>query len=182
MSTKLTPSFSSRLLKPSQGLSLIELLVALSVISILLFVGLPSFTEMTRKNQVESTTYDLLTAIQTTRSLSVMQHQRAVLRANKEWHDGWELFIDDNDNGKRDESESVLFMQDALSDLQIIANTKAMKTISFIHTGESRQANGSSGGSFLAGNISICSKKNQKGYKLILARGGRTRISSIVCN
>jgi type IV fimbrial biogenesis protein FimT len=182
MSFKLTPSFPSRLLKASQGLSLIELLVALSVISILLFVGLPSFTEMIRKHQLESATYDLLTAIQTTRSLSVMQHKRAVLRANKEWHDGWELFIDDNDNGKHDDHEELLFTQQTLSDLQIIANSKAMKTISFIHTGESRQVNGSSGGAFLAGNISICGKKNNKGYKLILARGGRTRISSIMCN
>lgn len=182
MSIKLTPSFSSRILKASQGLSLIELLVTLSIISILLFVALPSFTEMMRKNQVESATYDLLTAIQTTRSLSVMQHKRAVLRANKDWHDGWELFIDDNDNGIRDENELLMFTQETFSELTIAANTKAMKTISFIHTGESRQANGSSGGSFLAGNISICGKKNQKGYKLILARGGRTRISSIICN
>lgn len=182
MSIKLTSSCSLRLLKASQGLSLIELLVTLSIISILLFVGLPSLAEMIRKNQVESAAYDLMTAIQTTRNLSVMQHKRAVLRANQEWHDGWELFIDENDNGKREEGEELLFTQGVLSDLNISTNSKAMKTISFIDTGESRQANGSSGGAFLAGSISICGKKNQKGYKLILARGGRTRISSIICN
>jgi len=182
MSIKLTPSFSSRLLKPSQGLSLIELLTTLSIISILLFAGLPSFTKMMRNNQAESAAYDLMTAIQTTRSLSVMQHKRAVLRANNDWHNGWELFIDDNNNGNRDENELLMFTQDTFSDLAITANTKAMKTISFIHTGESRQASGSTGGSFLAGNISICAKNNEKGYKLILARGGRTRMSSILCN
>ncbi|MBK8187012.1 MAG: GspH/FimT family pseudopilin [Cellvibrio sp.] len=181
MSIKLTPSFSVRLLKASQGLSLIELLVTLSIISILLFVGLPSLSDIIKKNQLDTSTQDLLTAIQTTRTLAVMQHKRAVLKANSDWSQGWELFIDDNDNGSRDTEEELLFTQGAIANLSI-TSTNAMKTISFINTGESRQANGSTGGAFLAGNISICGKKNTKGYKLILARGGRSRISSIMCN
>lgn len=180
MNTQLTPCFPTRILKASQGLSLIELLISLSIISLLLFVGLPSFTNSLRNNQAESATQDLFTAIQTTRTLAVMQHKRAVLKANDEWK-GWELFVDDNDNGARDENEALLFMQNELDHLSI-TSTKAMKTISFINTGESRQANGSIGGAFLAGNIRVCAKKHQKGYKLILARGGRTRISSIICN
>ncbi len=182
MSSKLTPSFPSRRLNASQGLSLIELLVTLSVISILLFIGLPSFTEMMRKHEVESAAYDLLTAIQTSRTLSVMQHKRAVLQANQEWHNGWKLFIDDNNNGKRDQNETLVFAQEHYNNLVITANSKAMKTISFVHTGESRQASGSNGGAFLAGSISVCSKQHPKGYKLILARGGRTRVSAIMCN
>lgn len=181
MSIKLTSSFPVRLLKASQGLSLIELLVTLSIISLVLFVGLPSISDIIRKNQLDTTTQDLLTAIQTTRTLAVMQHKRAVLKANTDWRQGWELFIDDNDNGARDSNEELLFSQGAIDSLNI-TSTNAMKTISFINTGESRQANGSSGGAFLAGNISICGKKNTKGYKLILARGGRTRVSPIICD
>jgi len=180
MNYKLTSDLTTRNLKASQGLSLIELLVTLSIISILLCVGLPSFTKSIDKNRIQSATYDLLTAIQTTRQLAVTRQMRAVLRANNQWHDGWELFVDTNDNGKRETDEQLLFSQPGIP-LSMLANTNSMKTISFINTGESRQAKGSAGGSFLAGSISICDKSGHSGYKLILARGGRTRISKISC-
>jgi type IV fimbrial biogenesis protein FimT len=180
MNTQLTPTSPKHLLKTSQGLSLIELLVTLSVITVLLTIGLPSFNRMLDKNRVESATYDLIAAIQTTRNLAVAKHQRAVLKAKGEWHHGWELFIDTNDNGLRDADESLLTMQDSL-DVVITSSTQNMKTISFIGTGESRQAKGSAGGSFLAGSLMICGKNQLTGYKLILARGGRTRLAKAAC-
>lgn len=180
MSSKLTPGFSSRSVNTSQGLTLLELLVTLSIASILLFVGMPSLAGILRKNQLETATHDLLTAINTTRTIAVMQQKRAVLKAGTNWQN-WELFIDLNDNGFREDDEQLILEQ-RLSEGLSIQSTKAMRTISFINTGESRQAKGTSGGSFLAGSISICSEKQPKGYKLILARGGRTRISSISCH
>lgn len=165
--------------KHFQGFSLIELLTTLAVISILLFIGIPSINRLATHHHLKSVTQDLLTAIQTTRTLAVMQHKRAVLRAKNEWHQGWELFIDNNDNGNRDKNEELIFEQSRLSKITISTN-KSMKTISFIATGESRQAKGSTGGSFLAGTLTICSAA-KTGYKLILARGGRTRISNTSC-
>ena len=185
MSNKLTSDSSTRNSKSSslcrhQGFSLIELLTSLAVISILLFVGVPSITKMAHDHKVRTAAQDLLTAIQTTRTLAVMKHKRAVLRAKDEWHHGWELFIDNNDNGKRDASEQLILEQEALGQFNV-TTTKAMKSISFIATGESRQAKGSTGGSFLAGTLNICSI-GKDGYKLILARGGRTRISKTSCS
>ncbi len=187
MNNKLTSDFSSRNLKTSpfyqhRGFSLIELLTTLAVISILLFIGVPSITKVASNHKVQNATQDLLTAIQTTRTLAVMKHKRAVLRAKNEWHHGWELFIDNNDNGKRDAKEQLIFDQTAFNHLTISATAKSMKTISFIATGESRQATGSSGGSFLAGTLKVCSVGSKSGYKLILARGGRTRISKTICS
>jgi type IV fimbrial biogenesis protein FimT len=187
MSNKLTSDFSTRNLKTSpfhqhQGFSLIELLTTLAVISILLFIGVPSITKVASNHKLHTATQDLLTAIQTTRTLAVMQHKRAVLRAKNEWHHGWELFVDNNDNGKRDADEQLIFEQAELNQLKITTTAKSMKTISFIATGESRQATGSSGGSFLAGTLNVCSIGSKSGYKLILARGGRTRISKTTCS
>lgn len=186
MSNKLTSDFSTRNSKTPyfhryQGFSLIELLTSLAVISILLFAGVPSITKVAYDYKVKTATQNLLTAIQTTRTLAVMKHKRAVLRAKDEWHHGWELFIDDNDNGKRDSDEQLIFEQPELGQLTITTTTKTMKVISFIATGESRQAKGSTGGSFLAGTLNICSA-GKAGYKLILARGGRTRISKTSCS
>lgn len=165
--------------KRLQGFSLIELLTTLAVISILLFIGIPSINRLATNHHLKSVTQDLLTAIQTTRTLAVMKHKRAVLRAKDEWHQGWELFIDTNDNGKRDKNEELIFEQGGLNKITISTN-KSMKIISFIATGESRQAKGSSGGAFLAGTLTICGE-GTSGYKLILARGGRTRVSTGSC-
>jgi type IV fimbrial biogenesis protein FimT len=180
MSNKLTSDFSTRNLKTSpfhqhQGFSLIELLTTLAVISILLFIGVPSITKVASNHKLHTATQDLLTAIQTTRTLAVMQHKRAVLRAKNEWHHGWELFVDNNDNGKRDADEQLIFEQAELNQLKITTTANSMKTISFIATG-------SSGGSFLAGTLNVCSVGSKSGYKLILARGGRTRISKTICS
>lgn len=181
LSTCISIHYSKILQNPkhSQGFSLIELLTTLSVISILLFIGIPSINRLATDHHLKSVTQDLLTAIQTTRTLAVMKHKRAVLRAKNEWHHGWELFIDNNDNGKRDSNEELIFEQDGLDHITIRTN-KSMKIISFIATGESRQAKGSIGGAFLAGTITICGE-GTSGYKLILARGGRTRTSKTNC-
>jgi type IV fimbrial biogenesis protein FimT len=181
MSGQLTSVSTKHLLKASQGLSLIELLVTVSVVSILLSVGLPSLGRMIDKNRAETATYDLLTAIQTTRSLAVTKHQRAVLKAKGEWHQGWELFIDTNDNGVRD-SDETLVSEQSQQDVTIKSTSQKMKTISFINTGESRQASGSVGGSFLAGTLTVCSLNKQTGFKLVLARGGRTRLATATCS
>lgn len=181
MSVQLTSVSTKHLLKASQGLSLIELLVTVSVVSILLSVGLPSLGRMIDKNRTETATYDLLTAIQTTRALAVTKHQRAVLKAKGEWHQGWELFIDTNDNGMRDQDETLVSEQSP-QDVTIKSTSQKMKIISFINTGESRQVSGSSGGSFLAGTLTICSNRSFAGYKLILARGGRTRMLKTDCS
>lgn len=181
MSVQLTSVSNKHLLKASQGLSLIELLVTVSVISILLTIGVPSLGRMIEKNRAETATYDLATAIQTTRTLAVMKHQRAVLKAKGEWHQGWELFIDTNDNGVRDLDETLVSEQ-SQQDVTIKSTSQKMKTISFINTGESRQTSGSSGGSFLAGTLTICSLDKQTGFKLVLARGGRTRLATATCN
>jgi type IV fimbrial biogenesis protein FimT len=167
--------------KRLQGFSLIELLTTLAVISILMFIGVPSIVKMTSNSQLQTATQDLLTAIQTTRTLAVMQHKRAVLRAKNEWHHGWELFIDNNDNGIRDKKEELIFEQSGLNQITISTTNKSMKIISFVATGESRQAKGSRGGAFLAGTLNIC-KGTGSGYKLILARGGRTRVSKTNCS
>lgn len=182
MSIQLTSTFKKHLLKASQGLSLIELLVTIALVGILLSIGLPSLTRMIEKNRVETVTYDLMTAIQTTRNLAVTKHQRAVIKARQDWQKGWDVFIDKNDNGILDTNEKLLITRNELEDIKITSTSQQMKTISFINTGESRQANGSAGGSFLAGTLQICSRKNLKGYKLILARGGRTRITATDCN
>lgn len=181
MSIQLTSTFKKHLLKTSQGLSLIELLATLAIITILLSVGLPSFSRMIDKNRLETASNDLMTAIQTTRNLAVTKHQRAVLKARQEWHKGWDVFIDKNDNGNLDSDEIVLLTQNELNGIKITSTSQKMKAISFINTGESRQVSGSAGGSFLAGTLQVCASNNN-GYKLVLARGGRTRLAKSNCS
>lgn len=164
----------------NQGLTLFELLLTLTILSIILSIGIPSFARIIRNNQTQSATAALVDAIESARSLAVMRNQRSLLLAQDHWEKGWALFIDSNSNGVRDQNEGVVSQGGALSGVKISANGFLQTYVSFIGTGEGRSDGGSSdNGAFLAGSIKVCPETEGEGYKLILSRGGRLRSENL---
>ncbi|MET0355937.1 MAG: GspH/FimT family protein, partial [Cellvibrio sp.] len=82
-------------------------------------------------------------------------------------------------NGIRDGDEKTLQQHEKLAGVQVTANKPVKSYISYIGSGESRNATGTSGGGFQAGTITICPTEKGTGYELILARGGRVRMNEI---
>lgn len=164
----------------NQGLTLFELLLTLAILSLLLSIGIPSFTQAIHNNQTQSATSALIDAIESARSLAVMRNQRSLLLAQDSWENGWALFIDSNSNGVKDQNEQVLSQRGALSGVKISANGFLQTYVSFIGTGEGRSdSESSNAGAFLAGSIKVCPTTEGKGYKLILSRGGRLRTENL---
>lgn len=162
------------------GFTLFELLIVLLIVSITLIIGIPSFSEQIKKSQTKVAMYDLLGAIESTRSLAVQTNSRAVLLANKrDWKEGWRLFVDKNNDGELNGAETIQSEKAALKHIKIQANTHVRDYISFIGTGEGRKVGVANGGAFQVGTIKICSTIKGDGYTLILSRGGRTRVKSL---
>ncbi|MBB3063030.1 GspH/FimT family pseudopilin [Microbulbifer rhizosphaerae] len=164
-----------------QGLTLLELLVALAILAILLAVGLPGFSKVIQNSRLSANTEELRNAIQLTRAAAVSRNQRVTLRNLGRWESGWQAFADDNNNGVFDDGEQLLFSSGSLQSVRFEANTPVSNYVSFIGTGESRKV-GSAMGAFQAGTIEVCTADNSQGYSLILFRSGRLRTGKLDAN
>jgi type IV fimbrial biogenesis protein FimT len=161
------------------GFTLVDLIITLSVTSILLTIGLPSLSTQIQHTRVKAATNSLLEAINLTRTQAVSANKRATIRKQNEWEGGWEIFIDADNDGIRDNDEAIVRQYEQLKGIRIFANRPIKNYVSYISTGESRNASGTDGGGFQAGTFTICPAAKGKGYELILARGGRVRVAEI---
>ncbi|QEI14277.1 prepilin-type N-terminal cleavage/methylation domain-containing protein [Cellvibrio japonicus] len=164
-----------------QGFTLFELLITLVILAIILGIGLPSFSAQLQKTRVQTAVDLLINAIQTARSVAVAKNKRTLLIArDKEWHQGWYLFVDENQNGLQDIDEPTLLLAAPLKKVKIQGNSSVKTYISFVGTGEGRLIGKSpNSGAFMAGTLTICPEYKGTGIKLVLSRGGRLRYTPI---
>ena len=103
--------------KTQHGVSLIELMVTISVVSILLAVGVPSYRYVTTSNRVSSEVNGLLLDLQYARSEALKQGRTVTLcpatstqtcATDQKFQNGWIVFIDINGNGQVDDASEVL--------------------------------------------------------------------------
>lgn len=164
----------------SKGLTLFELLISVSILSITLAFGIPGFNEMINKSRTKTAMLTLLDAIEAARATAVSHNSRATLLANnQQWEEGWVLFIDKNNDGQLSNDETPTITRGKLKGIKITASTPMDTYVSFIGTGEGRKSGHINRGAFLTGTIKICPEKTGEGYSLILSRGGRTRIDKL---
>jgi type IV fimbrial biogenesis protein FimT len=129
--------------------------------------------------RVKTAVFALQESINLTRTQAVSANKRATIRKQNDWENGWEIFIDKDNDGVRDSNEDIVQQHQKLKGIRITANKPIKNYVSYIGTGESRNASGTNGGGFQAGTFTICPTAKGKGYALILARGGRARIVEV---
>lgn len=162
-----------------QGFTLIELLIVLAIMILLLTVGLPGLSTHIENTQVSTASSSLIEAIALTRSQAVISNTRATLKNLGSWNQGWEIFIDFDNNGMRGDREKLIATHPQLNNVRITPNQPVRHYLSFIGTGESRFAGRTNEGAFQAGTLYICPAARGRGYALILARSGRLRMQEI---
>lgn len=161
----------------SAGFTLYELLITLAVIAITLSLGIPSFNKTIQSNRTKTAALTLLEAIETARSTAVFHNQSTILSAvNNRWYEGWTLFVDNNNNEVIDEDDKIINVNEGLEAVVTTASSPMNHYVAFIGTGEGRQLTARG---FLSGNIKICPKTQGEGYKLVLSKGGRTRVEKL---
>lgn len=162
-----------------QGFTLLELITALIILMLILTLGLPGFSSQIQKTRTRTAALELMHAVHHTRTLAASKNKRATLTHLGQWEAGWEAFIDNNNNGLRDQDEEPMFQAGPVKAVAIYTNRPVKKYVSFIGTGESRLVGRADAGGFQAGRFRVCSPETQTGYALILARSGRMRIEEL---
>lgn len=155
----------------SKGLSLVELLVTLSIISILSLIAIPGMGRLRQDQELSnylstlrgSLAYARQEAIRTGSSVSITPKQ-------SRWQNVWQVFLDANHDGIVQAHERVL--RDAApvrNGLSLSGNTPVQSYIRYTPSGRATLVNGA----YQMGTLALCQNDGGKGYKLRLNNAGR---------
>lgn len=105
-----------------QGLTLLEMLIALAIVAILLSVVAPNIQVILNKNRITADINQMSALIQYARFSAIDQQQSAVVcpaadfaTCSLNWSEAKIVFIDSNGNGDRDSDEDLLISTEASS-------------------------------------------------------------------
>jgi type IV fimbrial biogenesis protein FimT len=116
---------------PQRGVTLVELMVTLTVMSLVLALGVPAFSRLIASNRLASQTNELVGGLNLARSEAVRRAQSVALRshaATQEYGGGWAVFTDGDGNG---EAASSVTVRDGtvLRDLNITPDGVSVKRV-----------------------------------------------------
>lgn len=98
------------------GFTLIELMVTIALMAIMLGIAAPSFVTFKRNSELTSIANNFLAALNAARTEAMKRNMFAmVMPANNDndWSQGWNVFVDTNDNGVFDSGDIVVMQQEA---------------------------------------------------------------------
>lgn len=161
------------------GITLLELIITLAIISIVVTVAIPSFYSLLQRYRVESEVEKWLLGFNLARQAAIASNNIVTLcpsndgqSCNKVWQDGGIVFIDSNLDHQKDPDE-LLIHHITSSKPNFLISWKAFqnrKYIQFQSNGFTWEQNGT---------LRICSMAKSLKYNraLIISRSGRIRNS-----
>lgn len=163
---------------------MVELLVTLTIGSIMLSLAAPSLSSMLAIQRSNSTVNAMYTVLNLARNEAIKRNGRAVLcksadaatcTASGGWEQGWILFVDSNNNAIRDAGETVIQVQAASAQsMRISGNAPVSRYISYSASGTAKLTSGA----FQAGTLTVCQVNGTRGEvrQLVLSGTGRVRL------
>lgn len=172
------------------GFTLVELLVTVAISAVLLLVGVPKFSEVVRSLTLTTEANKFLAQIYLARSESIKRSGRAALCKSTDggscangggWEQGWILYDDVDNNGRRSMDEAIVFRGQALpSGYVLTGNQNVARYLSFTDAGATRMTSGA----FQAGTLTLChlSGGPTEARQIIISAVGRPRIQKTTVN
>ncbi len=161
-----------------QGFTLIELIITLSIISILSAYGLPNYREFKLNQSMTQEINRLSSTINFARSQSIIIGQHVVLCAsqsftacdgNSQWHGGWMVFIDSNQDRVFNHHDQMLLNENNMNTGLQAKASLYRPTIRFNRTGFAPGTNLT---------IRFCDERGaEHGKAIIVSNVGRPRIA-----
>jgi len=169
----------NRVRQPQSGFTLVEMLMTLSIISILIGGAIPSMMNLIAYNRIAVEINNLTGLLQLARSEAIKRNHRAVLCSSsdgsrclgsKDWNLGYMVFIDRDADRKRDKDEAVVHFR-ALSVDGIQLHAGERKTLSY-------QPSGWAPGSNLT--FTICDPSGRVSPRaVVVSSTGRPRVADV---
>ena len=165
--------------RPERAFSLHEALVTLAVVSTVTTIAVPSLQQFTSHQRMTGAVNSLITALHLARSEAIKRRDDAVLcpstdgracvNGGSDWHDGYMLYIDHNNNREIDGAEPVI---------QIFGSTHGLRLINTSNHDHVRyKSNGMA--SFTNATFIVCDGHGRSAPKaVVIANSGRVRAAT----
>jgi type IV fimbrial biogenesis protein FimT len=150
-----------------RGVTLIELVMVLAILSVLVGAALPAMRQWVDSVRIGTLVRALHSDFQLARSEAIKRGERVVMCAADSqtscaavpgWHQGWLMFVDINNNALREEGEPVLRHHGALPiGWSAVGNRPVERFVSYDPLGTTRLVSGA----FQAGSVLICKQDVQ---------------------
>jgi len=157
-----------------KGLTLMELLTTLALVTILISIGLPSFARLADSHRLDVAKEQLARSIQQTREEAVRRNQPVTMAPiDGDWNQGWQVFLDSNANALFDGNDELLGQNVAAKVNRIHGSGALASYLRYNGLGESELLHGG----FLAGTLRLCPNDAEDiGRMLVINRVGRLRM------
>ncbi len=168
-------------MKKQRGFTLIELMMTLVIATVLLTVGIPSFSQVIRTNRIASQVNMLVSSLNAARSEAVTRGvpvsvcastDQATCSGNNDWSTGWIVYTDNNSAGATSISQ-VLHTYEALGGSPVVATDTGATFMRYQNDGSAgTQVN-------ITHTIADCSGSEQRVINISAA--GRVSIAASAC-
>jgi type IV fimbrial biogenesis protein FimT len=170
----------------NRGFTLLEALVVLALLAVLLSLAAPSLQGLRHKHQMQSQAEQLQSSLMLARTEALRRQQRVTLCVRESaagagpdcatagtWAQGWVVFVDGNDNGRREAAETVLQLQEALPGfLTLKGNATVNRYISYGPQGRSQSVTDA----FQAGTLTLCGAGQAHVWRVVINAVGKPRL------
>lgn len=161
----------------ARGFTLVDLMIAISLLLLIMTIGVPSFTHLLNANRQRSSTYTLIRTLNYARQVAIDRSQSIIvcptinhISCVTDWAQELMVFVDQDNNKKHDGNEELLRLTKIIGDNQRL-NWKSLRKnfIEYTATGGTNSQNG---------RFYFCNKTQQDKYRsqLIVYKTGRIRI------
>ncbi len=125
------------------GLTLVELLITLTIVSIVVGLAVPSFSALTKSNALTSQSNYFTSAIQLARSEAIKRNTRVIVctrsgtscGTTSDWEDGWIVFADDDRDSLLDAGEEIRVFDELPAGYTLRPNDTRRRGVSFNSAG-----------------------------------------------
>jgi type IV fimbrial biogenesis protein FimT len=172
---------------PSRGFTLVEMMVALSVMAVLVTLPIAFAQAAFDSMKLSSFANAFMSQLHLARSEAIKRNRPVALCKSADGtycneHGGWEqgliIFHDRDGNGLRDEGEDLVHRFGALpAGFRLVGNVGVARYVSFHPTGGTRTVTGA----FQAGTLTVCRSSAQatEARQIVISAAGRPRVQKV---
>ncbi|MGH8714359.1 MAG: GspH/FimT family pseudopilin [Casimicrobiaceae bacterium] len=167
-----------------RGFSLIEVLIALTILALLALAAGPAYRNWIAAQQLANQAYFLAGTLNQARSEAIKSGYRVNLCKTRDgrqctdeaggWESGWILYIDENHDGAIAPGETVVHAEGPPGNgITVQGNRPVADYVSFTSLGHARMLSGA----LQMGTFVVC-KPGQDAIQVVLANSGRARVQT----